>query len=1345
MNESKLHVVGIGASAGGLDAIQELFDYIPENTGMAFVIIQHLSPDFVSLMPELLAKHTKMPIYTAEDKQRIEPNSIYLIHRNKNLHIKGRQLYLMEKGPKQNLNLPIDIFFHTLGEEYKDRSIGIILSGTGSDGSRGIKTIKEGGGLILVQSPDSAQFDGMPNSAIATNLVDFVLEPAKIAHVISSLPAAPLIIAAEDETTEQTNEALFTSILEDVYKATEIDFRKFKRNTLQRRLEKRMHLNDISNLSDYVTYLRSNIDEVLAIKNDFLIGVTQFFRDEKAFDVLKNKIVPELCKDRKPSEVIRIWSAGCSTGEEVYSIAMLFDDYIKTNRLNVHFKIFATDVDARAIDTASTGAFHVNSVNELNKYYLDQYFVKTGDKIQVSKRLRENIVFSTHNVMIDPPFIKMDLVSCRNMLIYLNNDVQKKVMSNFHFALKKFGYLFLGSSESLGGLANFYKPISTKWKIFQNTSETKYIPTSRNPTPGTNYQGLNRRSNKEYTTTSSYKINTETLFQRYLSRKYSPSSFFIDKDLNILYLIGDIGERLIHGDGLFDNNLVNMISAKAISAIRNGISRLKTSSKQIIIKDLTINKGEELIQFDVKLNKLIDIDELKDTYQIEFTEERKVEIESTVIESSPYDAENIERITFLESELKSAKFELQNAIEELETSNEELQSSNEELMASNEELQSTNEELQSVNEELYTVNTEHQEKNKELQILNNDILNLFNSTENATLFLDRELRIRKFTPNLKRLFQLEENDKGRPFAVFASQFTTEENHRIIEASKAAVNKLAIEESEVEDVNGNKFLNRVCPFITEDGRIEGVVINFIDVTELAKSKEKLSNSNIILDTANQLGKIAVWEWDIVTDTIIYKNNFWNSIYGESDSNISDRFSELIQPEDKETFWKLMNDHFEGKSELFKFNFRIKDKKNQHSKWVTSSALVSKRDNNGAALRVVGASIDISDLKQNEFELVAAKQKAEEANVHKNHFLANMSHELRTPMNGVVGFAELLKNEEVSAKDSKKYIDLIVGNANQLLNLIDDIIDISKIEAGELNMTYSSCNIPELLTELESNFTHLAQANLKPEVKFKAIIPDGLSKLFIETDSARLRQVLSNLIHNAFKFSSEGTVEFSFRKNNEMLEFYVKDEGIGIPADKLDEVFEMFKQVNYETTISKGGTGLGLAICRGIIEGFGGELTLTSELGKGSTFTFTIPLKHASAAELKLNKSALNRDFEGSTILIAEDNKSIQFYFETVFKGTGVNLLIANDGQEAVDLFTKHPEIDLILMDIRMPVMNGFEAMDEIFKLNPDAKIIAQTAYVMADDKEKCLAKGCKDVLSKPIDRKRMFEMINEYVD
>ncbi|NIJ45154.1 two-component system CheB/CheR fusion protein [Wenyingzhuangia heitensis] len=1474
------YIVGIGASAGGLDAIKQLFDNIPPKTKMTFVIVQHLFPNFKSLMAELLAKHTQMKIYIAENHQKIEPNCIYLNQKNKDIYIKENRLYLTEKNTNTPLNLPIDIFLHSLGKEYKHQSIGIILSGTGSDGSRGIKSIKEFGGTLIVQDPKSAQFDGMPNSSIATKLVDYILSPPKIAEILIKISEHKTLTT---ENKPETEETIFTLILNLIFKYFEIDFKEYKKNTLQRRMENRMNANNFTNLKDYHTYLNSNYEEVKKLKDDFLIGVTSFFRDEEVFEQLKTKVFPELVKKNiNSNKPIRIWVAACSTGEEAYTIAILLDAYLKKKEIDIDFKIFATDIDQRAINKAGTAIFLPKNINHISEEYINTYFVKETKNVRIVKRIRERIVFSVHNLLKDPPFIRMDLISCRNLLIYFESSLQKEVLINFQYSLYPKGFLVLGNSESLGEQSRFFNPISSKQKIYQCFVDAKHFMIQDLAKQHIKTMSA-KKTEKVEKISQIYKIeeSPENLFYKYMGQKFSPTMVFLDASFNILFVNGNITSRLSINQGMFQNNLLKMVNSNIGNIIRSSIYKVEKEDVDIVVRDVENTLGKEKYCFDLGFHVVKNFAGLDKVYVIHFSNDKPFQSKKVItIHNSESKDINKQRVVELEDELKENKSQLQNVVEELETSNEELQSSNEELMASNEELQSTNEELQSVNEELYTVNAELQEKNGELSYINNDVNNLLNSTDIGTLFLDIDFRIRKFTPALQKHFNLQHDDVGRSISSFASNFKEKDKKSMIEDCKKVINDLKVIESEVSDEEGVSFLRRISPFITSDKKINGLVITFVNITEvlkietdLKKSERKFksvfTNAGLGIATVSSKGKL------------LSANPELEKILGYTEKELmSLTFSDFTYPDDLEKDMSQYLQLVEGKINSYKMDKRYIHKKghviwgqltvttakNEDGKVLYSVAIVkdiSKRklaekellkaqkltevsensykelianisvgvvvhhkdstillsnlrsnellglsfdqmkgkvaidpiwkfvyednttipvedypvmrilknkkvlkdmtlgvlrkendlvwlmvngfpvfDENGEIKEVIISFIDITEIKLSAQELLKAKDKAEIANIYKNQFLANMSHEIRTPMNGVVGFADLLDDDDIDAVTRKNYINIIKNSSSQLLNLINDIIDISKIEANELTVDQKNCDLIELLKNTESTFNEIKKQKDKEHINIVCNIPQNYDQLSIKTDPLRLQQVFSNLIGNALKFTIKGNIEFGFKiLSKDKIYFYVKDEGTGIPYEKLDIIFKRFEQLEPQKHVMNEGTGLGLAISRGIINLLNGDFMVESELNRGSVFTFTIPL--ITATPLPIKNNFKENDLElirNATLIVAEDEPVNIEYFKAFFENLPVNIIYAHNGEEAVEAYRLNPKVDLILMDIRMHIMDGLEATKQILKINSKTKIIAQTAYAMSSDYDKYIRLGFTDYISKPIKRKELLKKL-----
>ncbi len=1480
MPEKDLFIVGIGASAGGLDAIQQLFDNIPDETGMAFVIVQHLSPNFKSLMPELLAKHTGMKIYTSEDKQVIEPNCVYLNQKNKNLYIKGKQLYLIDKSPKRDLNLPIDIFFHSLGEEHKDKSVGIILSGTGSDGSRGIKSIKETGGILMVQDPETAQFDGMPNSSIATGLIDFILSPEKIAETITKIPRHQILLS---EAGTRSNRETYFQILNLIYKQTGVNFKQYKKKSLLRRLEKQMNINNFIKLEDYYLFLKNKPKKIESLKQDILIGVTDFFRDEEVFESLKNDVIPDLCTSKKNSDdTVRVWVPGCSTGEEVYTIAFLLDEYIKKERLNIDFKIFATDINEEALKKAGSGIYLFDAVNIPPKYS-DTYFIKEGNKMKVIKRIRERIVFSKHNLLKDPPFIHMDLISCRNLLIYIEANTQNKILSNFLFALKKDAYLLLGSSESLGKQAPYFKIVSPKTNIYQCVTDVKRLSVEA---MAEERVSMNLKKTDRYVPLSpkfeyQFKQNPENAFYKYMGQKFSPAMVFTDTDFNILFVNGDITTRLSLNQGIFQSNLLKLVNKEIASIMRSGIRKAEKENKEVIFTNVVNKIGDQSYCFDLGFQKITDFERFKAVYAIHFSKDKSIkEAKPIVISNVETDEINKQRVVELEEELKDNKAQLQYVVEQLETSNEELQSSNEELMASNEELQSTNEELQSVNEELYTVNTELQEKNKELAKVNDDMNNLLNATKIGTLFLDVDLRIRKFTPALQELFNLQAGDIGRSIGSFASNFKDDDSKSMIKDCKAVLKNLSIIETQVSNHEGEYFLRKISPFITDNKKIDGLVITFVNITRILQIELELKESESLYRTVFTNAGLGIATISS-QGNILTLNPEFEAIFGYSAEQLKSRnFKDFVHPDDRHLRLKQYENLKDEKKNSSKTEMRYmhknghviwgeltltaaKDEQNNILYFVALLKDITKRKkaneellqtkrkielsekryrgllqnteigvvvhdaqgdvvlNNPKASELLGLTeeqmkgkkavdvywqfihedlspvfledypvmtvlkskkilrnriqgvykkkdevvwllingfpilnskgdikevfisfVDISKRKEFEKELKEAKQKAETANIYKNRFLANMSHEIRTPLSGVVGFADLLDNEELEDATRKKYVNIIKNSSRQLSNLINDIIDISKIEANELNLEIKDCNINELFDQLKTIFIEIKKQKNKSQITLEANCPEKYADLIIKTDPLRLQQVMINLIGNAVKYSDKGRIEFGFSVPDEnKISFFVKDEGAGIPNDKLNVIFNRFEQLNTEDNPTVEGTGLGLAISKGIVELLNGKINVESKLGKGTCFSFTIPLIRGDKQKISKKDILPNTlNLREMSLLVADDNDMNIEYFKALFADFVGNIVYVKNGEEALEAYKNKPDFDAVLMDISMPGMNGVAAAEEIFKINPKAKIIAQTAYAMNADRKKFLDLGFVDYISKPIDKEKLIDKL-----
>ncbi|MEQ8704355.1 MAG: chemotaxis protein CheB [Phaeodactylibacter sp.] len=845
-----MKVIGIGASAGGLEAITKLLSKLSDGNGAAYVFVQHLSPKNKSMIGELLQKHTRMPIEMVYEDQPVQANHIYIMAENKNIVFANGMLLTKDRPPESEINLPIDQFFHSLGTALGSYAVGVLLSGTGTDGTRGLRTIKEKGGFVLVQSPETAKFDGMPRAAIDLQIADRVSPPEELAHDIEYILTNRNFKTGEVKLLHKNqHETFFGKIIQLVSQRTNVDFSEYREPTLIRRLENRMLIRKCDNLQAYWELIKEDATEVAALFSNFLIGVTNFFRDPEAYDILKTEVLPKIFAPEKEREgTYRFWVSACSTGEEAYSLAMLIDDYLQEQgRTDVTYKVFASDIDEHAIQFAIKATYTLNMITDAPEDYKSKYFIREGDHAVIKPYLKKRIMFAVQNLLGDPPFINMDLISCRNLLIYLQPKVQQKALSTLHFALRPGGFLFLGPSESLGSLKYAFEKHTRTWNIFTKRSDkaprlqSSFSLHSQpaNPAKSTpNMSSAQPEVNQQFTDTDP--------FTRLLVERFAPIALFVTADLDILYLSGETEQILNMPRALARMNLNKMLSKEDVLTFKSGVRQVLSEGGLISFKEVALNTKEKQLlaelRFDIPhLPELVEAEDQDAPQKIVLVEvylQREREADSA--QPAPQNLTE-GKVSTLQKQLKASERRSRELVNELEATNEELQTSNRELMASNEELQSTNEELQSVNEELYTVNSELQMKNEELTMANNDISNLLKSTDIGTIFLDKELKIRRFTPAVRRQFNLIDSDAGRSITNFSSTF---KGLNIEAVCHEVFDSLSPFEKEIVDKEGDHYLLRVLPYRTEEDYIDGLVLTFVNINELALSRSQSQNAERI---------------------------------------------------------------------------------------------------------------------------------------------------------------------------------------------------------------------------------------------------------------------------------------------------------------------------------------------------------------------------------------------------------------------------------------------------------------------------------------------------------------------
>jgi two-component system CheB/CheR fusion protein len=849
-SKTKFPIVGIGASAGGLEALEQFFSNMPSVTGMAFVVIQHLDPTHVGILPELLQRVTSMHVQQAMDGLAVEPNSVYVIPPNKSLSILNGYLHLLVPVESRGLRLPIDFFLKSLANDRQQNSIGVILSGMGSDGSQGLKSIKEKNGIVLVQEPKSAKFDPMPLNAMQAVIADVVAPatelPAKLMALLKLVPVTDATKAIDEKSKSHLDKIIIL-----LREQSGHDFSLYKKNTLFRRIERRKGIHQIENISSYVRFLQENPAEVDILFKELLIGVTSFFRDPEVWEKLKDKIIPEMIREAPNRHIFRAWVTACSSGEEAYTLAMIFKEVAEklTNQKGVSLQIFATDLDKDAIEKARAGVYSENIAGDISPERLSRFFVQENSGYRISNSIREMVVFAPQNIIKDPPFTKLDILTCRNMLIYMEPELQRKLISLFNYSLNQDGTLVLGTAETLGVSTEGFREIDTKLKIYKRTSALP--PAELADFPSAFFR--NRSFSTEKKMAPKTLDNIQTITEQILLQRFAPASVLVNERGDILYITGRTGKYLEPAAGKANMNIHAMMREGLSQLVSDALRKAMKDFSPVFVKNVKIPFNDVFHFVDVTVQRLEAPEAVNGLIIIVFTDVKDPS-EKSLSKSRASRSASTGKLKELEQQLRRSHEELQTTREEMQTSQEELKSTNEELQSTNEELQSTNEELttskeemQSMNEELQTVNIELQSKVNDYVRANDDMKNLLNSTEIATLFLDKDFNIRRYTDPAQNIVKIRKSDIGRPF----TDLVTNLNYPDMEAHvKNVLNKLNTIEKPIATNDNRWFSVRIMPYRTLDDKVDGVVITFTDITVAKMLEIELKELNDALQKVNK---------------------------------------------------------------------------------------------------------------------------------------------------------------------------------------------------------------------------------------------------------------------------------------------------------------------------------------------------------------------------------------------------------------------------------------------------------------------------------------------------------------
>jgi two-component system CheB/CheR fusion protein len=1364
--EKSFPIVAIGASAGGLEAVSALLKKLPPGTGMAYIYVQHLSPDHKSLLTSILSKITKMKVQEIEDMEHILPNNLYIIPPNKGIEVIDGHIKLLPHSVG-SLAISIDVLFSSLAQTHKENVIGIILSGYASDGMIGLKAIKEAGGITFAQD-DSAQASSMPRSAIASGVVDFILSPEEIAAKLvtysknnfrrSKISSKKKVIELENINYD------LNTIFELLLKATGVDFSHYKVATIKRRLNHKILESGLKSIKEYVKLIIKDKKELENLYKDLLINVTDFFRDKEVFGSLKKSVLPKLIKNKTSDDTLRIWVAACSTGQEAYSIAMMIIDLQKNKSRKIPVKIFATDLDEDAITKARIGEYSIADLEAIPKTYLNRFFDKSGDKYRVSKELREMCVFAPHNILRDPPFSRMDFISCRNLLIYFDLAAQKKVLATLHFALVDGGYLMLGKAETLGTASANFTTVNNKLKFYSrkmsNASRKIIELTPRFPLTNLNTKKTSSPSKIPSVNPSGIDNAIDSL----LLSNYMPACVVINKDMEILQFRGQISSFLTHPSGKANLNILKMTRPEFAFELRNAIkSSLKT--KQPVLKsgiEIQIDSNMRLASIHVSPLKiewdeplLLVVFTLKELIEKEIGNEKSGKNSSTLKDK---------KIKELIEELSSLRSEINTIIESQETIYEELQTANEEIVSSNEEYQTLNEELETSKEEIEATNEELISTNQELQIRNDVITELHEYSEaiiatihEPMLVLSGDFFIKSANKSFYETFKVtKEETEGKYFFKLGSkQWNILKLHNAL--NDVISKNTSFENFEVistfPEIGERIMLLNAHPIIQKSKSEKLILLAIEDITSRTRYylKEKYALSLI---EASRDPLIAINPEGKITDINIATVN----ITGLSrKALIGSHFFDYFTESDKAI--EVIKEVF-TKGSVVNFPLTLKDKEGKITDVLFNGSVY--KDAAGNTHGIVLVARDITDQKRIATELSEAiiyaelaTQIAEEAKLKsesarlfaedalksKQQFLSNMSHEIRTPMNAIIGFTKVVLKTELTAKQ-KEYLTAIKMSGDTLIVLINDILDLAKVDSGKMTFEKIPFNLDVSIDSMIKLFdTKIQEKNLQLINEYDLKIPEVLIG-----DPVRLNQIILNLVGNAIKFTSDGKITLRVYllkedKENATIQFDITDTGIGISENQLESIFENFQQASTGTSRLYGGTGLGLAIVKQLVESQGGTVKVKSKIGEGSTFSFILSFQKTSEKPVSKTETLyLDKEIKGLKVLVVEDIALNQLLMKTLLDDFGFEWDMAANGKIAIEKL-KTGDYDIILMDLQMPEMNGFEATEYVrTTLKSNIPIIALTADVTTVDLDKCKAVGMNDYIAKPIDEKLLYSKI-----
>jgi len=1283
-------VVGIGASAGGLEALQQFFRTVADDIGLAYVVIVHLAPDRESELASILARETSMPVTQVVDHERaeLEADHVYVIAPNRKLEVVDGAVGASRFEEPRGQRSAVDLFFRSLADARGD-IFAVILSGGGTDGAVGAKSVKEAGGLVLVQDPREASHNSMPRAAVATGVADLVLPVRELAGRLAELVhnrahLARLVAPREGEAPiDGDDEAVLRDIIELLRRRTGQDFSNYKRTTVVRRLVRRMQLRHVRSLREYLRDLEGNVEEVQALFNDLLITVTMFFRNPEAWSMLGETVIRKLIEQAAPDGTIRCWVPGCATGEEAYTLAILFGEEMDRQGVQREVIIFASDVDERALGVGRQGVYPASIDADVSDERLQRWFRRTEDHYRVIGELRDRVVFAVHSLQRDPPFSRLHLVSCRNLLIYLDRELQSRVMQILRYAIRDDGYLFLGASETAD--ENLFRLLAKQYRIYA----ARETPMGRRPTLPDLPSALPALPSRREPERSAAPAEPAGEAHRIALEELSPPSLMVDDRWQILHLSENAGRYLQPRGGPSTHLVTESVRPELRGELALALRQVFEAGEAWLSEFVPVRFNGQARRMAVLAQPRAAAEGEGSLVLVTFLEAGAVSRQAPDTPAGAHsDREQslLEKLHQAEQYIEQLRAEHHAGEEDLRATNEELQSLNEEYRSTTEELETSKEELQSINEELQTVNNELKNKLEEISRAHSDLENLMAATDIGTLFLDRGLCIKRFTPTLTGNFNLKSHDYGRPIGDITHNLDYQD---LEQDARRVLADLAPVERNASSRDGSHFVVRLRPYRTADDRIDGVVMTLVDVTTLKRTEEVLRRSEerfrALVDASAQM----VWTTD-EHGAVVEDSPSWRGFTGQSrEARQGWGWLDAVHPDDRPSVERDWRQCLKRQSS-FAGEYRVYHAASGGYRWTSVRAVPLTRSDS-AVSGWVAMNTDINERRQSEDALRESDQR-------KDEFLATLGHELRNPLAAIRISVEVVNAAEQLPADRslRRAFQIVDRQSQHMARLVDDLLDVTRIARDKLELkrepTDVVCCLEELLDSLRSRIDGAGlQLNLD--------LPR--EPVHVDADPNRLVQMLDNLLHNAVAYTDPGGhVGVSIGVAEDQALIAISDSGIGLDPQEIDRLFEPFQQT--EHGVRTGGLGLGLALVKRLAELHGGSVNAYSAgRGRGSEFHLALPLAVEQAAPAA--GAAAAPAPAPRRVLVVDDEADNADALSLLLQGLGQEVRVAYHGNDALEVASQLlPQV--AFLDLSMPDMNGRELARRLREQFPPERLM-----------------------------------------